>query len=389
MTYPLNRSCPQFHCRGCSLPLHAMLTRNHGVFPWETQWSYTAGALPQDRAIQSHKATVTLRSFIHSTHNRGPFHWVPFLDMFDWLLLQWNPMTYEKLEALMRRQLFWAFPKFQRLPMVGGFLVRRVAQPRTIFVTIPLLPYLIRYVLRVVSFQGVVLYVGRGWEDAVVPRSWLRTMTAHPRIRHIFAENPQIVHPGVTAMPIGMDPVFLQHPSGQRLLDLAASVPLDRKLLRVAGGWMTAGPARVSATAYIKSKPWCDWIDTSYAGIHGERQMEYWRIVVRYAFILSPSHMYHGMGPLGGLVDTDSYRTMEGLVLRTIPILLDGPNAWPWEGLPVVRVANWSEVTPANMRRWWRERRDLLEGDRPYLRSAYWWRKIEHVVNESWAAEKR
>lgn len=376
-----NASCFVQHCKACRYPLHRAFSYHFSVFHWQTLWDVDIRAPPGDAAQQSRRATRHLQGYIHSTHNRGPFHWVPFLEMFDWLFLQWNPKSYQTNDKMMRTVLFLNYPLDLTLPFVGGFLVRLRNPPRAIFITIPLLPYFVRYVMPFLP-QKVAIYVGRGFQDAVVPRQWLRELAGHPRIMHVFAENPQNRLDGVTSMPIGMDPVFLQRESSVPLSYIAGSVQLDGKIIdRVVGGHAVIGPIRRAAKDYMLSTPWCDWIVTK--GEHGERQLAYWAEVVKYAFILSPPAVYHGIGPTGGLVDTDSYRTMEALILGTIPILWDGPNAWPWNGLPVVKVTDWSQVTPANLRKWWQELRPLLEGDRPYLRSSYWWGKIERVINSS------
>jgi len=305
--------------------------------------------------------------------------------MFDWLLLQWNPGTYTLTENILRRTLFLKWPKGKNLPVVGGFLVRQVPVPKTIFISIPLLPYFVRYVMPFVP-AAVVVYLGRSWQDAVVPHHWLVVLAQHgaDQVAHIFAENPQRPHPRVTAMPIGMDPVSLQGKYGRNFGEIAAAVRLDEKLVdRAVGGWQDIGPIRKAARKHMLGSSCCDWLDTRAVGDPGQQQVEYWRLVSRYAFIVSPPAVYKGQGPAGPLVDTDSYRTFEALVLRTIPILWDGPNAFPWEGLPVVRVSNWTEITEDNLRRWWHMLRPQLENGQPYLRSTYWWSKIERAVNES------
>eukprot|EP00929_Paragymnodinium_shiwhaense_P098085 TRINITY_DN59621_c0_g1_i2.p1 TRINITY_DN59621_c0_g1~~TRINITY_DN59621_c0_g1_i2.p1 ORF type:complete len:392 (-),score=29.23 TRINITY_DN59621_c0_g1_i2:62-1237(-) len=374
--------CPRKECRGCRLDPSPFMSYQFSVGHWQEHWHWDGGAPESDKVMQSTRATRHLRGYIHSSHNRGPFHWVPFLEMFDWLLLQWNPGLYEKVENVFRWKVFMHVPGNETLPFAGAYLVRRYSPPRTMFITISCLPYFLRFVLKNVPLPGVIIYVGRGWEDAVVPDHWLRRMVELPKILHTFIENPQVPDlPRVTAMPIGMDPVFLQRPSGRRLLEIAASVPLEDKLPRAMSGFDAKGPVREAAKKYILSSPWLDWIDTSSAGPYGTRQIAYWEYVAKYRFVISPPAVYLGMGPRGPMVDTDSYRTTETLVLRTIPILWAGPNAWAWEGLPVVTVSDWSEVTPENMSKWWQEKKHLLEGEQPYLRSAYWWRKIEALVN--------
>eukprot|EP00929_Paragymnodinium_shiwhaense_P097761 TRINITY_DN59361_c0_g1_i2.p1 TRINITY_DN59361_c0_g1~~TRINITY_DN59361_c0_g1_i2.p1 ORF type:complete len:364 (-),score=26.97 TRINITY_DN59361_c0_g1_i2:608-1699(-) len=353
------------------------------VSRWQTYWPPDAGVRHTDAAGLSVLAQRSLRGYIHSTHNRGPFHWVPFLEMFDWLMLQWNPGSYTKIEVLLRQTAFWKYSSDLNLPVVGAFLVRQRRRPKSIFLSIPLLPYFLRFVLKKLPTAGVVIYMGRSWEDAVVPDSWLHTLVAQPKLKHLFIENPQQRLPKVTAMPIGMDPVFLQNESGRALQEIANTVSLQEKIvLRVASGFGVKGPVRAAAKKYMQDHPsWCDWIDTKDAGGYGVRQLEYWRQIVKYAFVLSPPAVYLGQGPRGPPVDTDSYRTTEILALRSIPILWDGPNAWAWEGLPVVVVSDWSEIHPANLERWWQERKHLLAADQPYLRSTYWWRKVEQAIN--------
>eukprot|EP00933_Yihiella_yeosuensis_P081849 TRINITY_DN95543_c0_g1_i1.p1 TRINITY_DN95543_c0_g1~~TRINITY_DN95543_c0_g1_i1.p1 ORF type:complete len:290 (-),score=23.70 TRINITY_DN95543_c0_g1_i1:67-936(-) len=270
------------------------------------------------------------------------------------------------------------------LPYVGAYLVRRTLQPRSIFMTIPLVPYFLRNVIGETRTQGVVVYLGRGWEDAFVPSRWLKALINHPKVIHAFVENPTIRHAKVTAMPIGMDASFLADESGRALAEIANSVSLEDKIVdRVAGSWGDFGPIRVNATKWMMSTPWCDWISTD--GDYGVRQIEYWKKVSKYAFHLSPPASYRGQGPRGPMGAGDSYRTFEALVLRSIPILWVGQSALAWEGddIPVVIVSDWSHVTPSNLTLWWDEKKHLLQGERPYLRSTYWWEKIESVLNAS------
>lgn len=407
-------TCPRHACRGCRFPLHLTMSVYFSVFHWQSTWGHTgdafaealshveagrvkaqiaAGRSPLPRITDppvSLNAMKRLRKHVHSSHNRGPFHWVPFLEMFDWLFLQWNPKTYEMMEKLMRTALenkYAPFPSGDNLPFVGAFLVQqRRGVPRSIFLAIPLLPYLVRYVLPAMPTESkVAVYLGRAWEDAVIPRRWLRFLAEHPKVAHVFGENPQLAHPRITPMPIGMDPVFLQDPSGMSMVEIAQSVPLHEKIIdRAAGGWADRGPVRVQAREFMTSGKCtcCDWIIVNGEyGPYGTRQLEYWRRIVRYGFLVSPPAVYLGEGPRGPFVDTDSYKTIEALVLGTIPILWDGPNAWAWEGLPVVRVKSWDEITPSNLKKWWRQLSPMLQGDRPYLRSTYWWHKIERVIN--------
>merc|ERR1719203_661173 len=112
------------------MPLHPGYSRHYGVSFWQNFWDVDADATEAPGSERrrrggegewrhSRRAEQRLRSFLHATHNRGPWHWVPFLEMFDWLLLQWNPSTYAAADGLLKRMLFWKWPKEDNLPAVG------------------------------------------------------------------------------------------------------------------------------------------------------------------------------------------------------------------------------------------------------------------------------
>ena len=57
--------------------------------------------------------------------------------------------------------------------------------------------------------------------------------------------------------------------------------------------------------------------------------------MIKYRFIISP----HGNG-------LDCHRTWEALALGCYPIIKSSPLDCMFEGLPVIIVNNWNEVTP-------------------------------------------
>lgn len=371
------------HCRGCRMPLHPVNSDRFAYF-FQSEWQATAdqvGAI-QDLQPLSVRAQKVLGRNLHSSHNRGPLHWVPWIQMFDWIFLQWNPSLYKLVDANMRETIFCGYPRGRSLPYVGAFLVRQKAEPQTVFMPTQLLPYFIRHLLEPAPTPGLAIYLGRGWEDAWTPRGWLRYAARHPKVLHVFAENPRYRHPKVTAMPIGMDAHFLAHESGKALVEIASTIRLEDKMVdKVAGGWAQIGPYRRAATEFMNDKSWCDWIDTS--GAYGYRNIEYWKRISRYGFVLSPPASYLGQGPRGPMGDGDSYRTFEALILGTIPILIDTQNARAWHGLPVVIVKNWTEITQERLRTWWAEKSPQLSAGKSFLYSSYWWAKIETSVNAS------
>lgn len=97
------------------------------------------------------------------------------------------------------------------------------------------------------------------------------------------------------------------------------------------------------------------------------RRIELWQEKTRYAFVVSP----HGNG-------LDCHRTWESLVLGNIPIVRRSSLDPLYEGLPVVIVDDWSEITKDNLRRWLEVHGDAFEQPEVQLRltNRYW---IEHM----------
>ncbi len=101
------------------------------------------------------------------------------------------------------------------------------------------------------------------------------------------------------------------------------------------------------------------------------RRIDLWREKTRYAFVVSP----HGNG-------LDCHRTWESLVLGNIVIVKRSSLDPLYEGLPVVIVEDWSEITNSNLRRWHAEhspafaRADVQEK----LTNRYWIERIRRTV---------
>ena len=92
-----------------------------------------------------------------------------------------------------------------------------------------------------------------------------------------------------------------------------------------------------------------------------------WRIKSQYAFSISP----HGVG-------LDCHRTWEDLILGCIVIVKKSPLDPLYEGLPVVIVDDWSEITKENMLLWLEKFGNTLDNPnyRKKLKLKYWANKI-------------
>jgi len=104
---------------------------------------------------------------------------------------------------------------------------------------------------------------------------------------------------------------------------------------------------------------------------------ELWLEKTRYAFVVSP----HGNG-------LDCHRTWESLVLGNIVIVKRSSLDPLYQGLPVVIVDDWAEITGDNLRRWHAEHR--LAFAQPEveerLSNRYWIARMRRIVAERLAA---
>lgn len=180
------------------------------------------------------------------------------------------------------------------------------------------------------------------------------------KVGHVFALNCDVVHPRVTGVPIGMDYHTIargggwrepkQSPEEQeyRLHEiLAGLLPTQNRRQRIFADFqhsdtMHAGFnraaqwgedrasifAQINATGLVDSGPFM-------------RRSDMWRKKGEYAFSVSP----HGNG-------YDCHRTWEDLILGMIVIVKTSPIDHLYDGLPVVIVRSWDEITPANLAIW-------------------------------------
>jgi hypothetical protein len=102
------------------------------------------------------------------------------------------------------------------------------------------------------------------------------------------------------------------------------------------------------------------------------RRSALWKKKGEYAFSVSP----HGNG-------LDCHRTWEDLALGCIVIVKTSPLDSLYDGLPVVIVKDWQEITPENLEKWLDQYKDAFTNNdyREKLTSHYWISKIEYFSN--------
>ena len=100
-------------------------------------------------------------------------------------------------------------------------------------------------------------------------------------------------------------------------------------------------------------------------------RLDLWREKTRYAFTVSP----HGNG-------LDCHRTWESLALGNIAIVKKSSIDALYEGLPVVIVEEWDQITAANLRRWHEQHHAAFDtpGVQSRLTNQYWIDRIRRVL---------
>ncbi len=216
----------------------------------------------------------------------------------------------------------------------------------------------------------------------------------HPFIIHVFAQNNDYLGPStkVSHIPIGMDFHTIAYKGKQ-------------------GGWGERGSpqeqeaqlesilSRLQPTHQRKKRAFVDFqLSDSMHGSHqrylqfGEdrasifhrllktglidygswmRRSQLWQKKGEYAFSISP----HGNG-------LDCHRTWEDLVLGCIVIVKTSSLDPFYEGLPVIIIKDWSEVTSENMDTWLDQYGDAFTNPsyREKLTHRYWFSKIQAMA---------
>ena len=200
-----------------------------------------------------------------------------------------------------------------------------------------------------------------------------KTDLESPKILHWFAQNCTIEHPKVTPLPIGLDyhtvstqnhhwsPKMTPRQQEKMIKDLAAIEPkYERKdhraygnfLLNISRGNRRAAFEQIPKELMIYEK---DFV---------VRPVTWWKQASA-AFTVSP--MGNGM---------DCHRTWETLVLGGIPIVESSVLNRLYEGLPVLIVKSWSDITETLLKKTINEFSERkFEPERLELK--YWVQKIK------------
>ena len=127
------------------------------------------------------------------------------------------------------------------------------------------------------------------------------------------------------------------------------------------------GETRAHVEAVLRRNPNVDFLPRRLA------RLELWREKTRYAFVVSPRG--------GGL---DCHRTWESLALDNIVIVKSSPLDALYQGLPVVIVDEWAQITRPNLQRWHAKYAGAFATSevRQRLTNHYWTARIRKVLAE-------
>lgn len=209
------------------------------------------------------------------------------------------------------------------------------------------------------------------------------------KIIHIFAQNCDYLAKStkVTHLPIGLDFHTIAYKGGGNWGSPASPKKQEEELKEILSKLQPTHLRRIGAFVDFQ------WNDTTKANYqrylqwgesrtsifqrllptglidfsHPMKRADLWRIKGNYAFSISP----YGNG-------MDCHRTWEDLILGCIVIVKTSPIDPLFEGLPVVIVKDWSEITRDNMEKWLAQYGDAFTNPeyRIKLTNAYWLEKI-------------
>jgi hypothetical protein len=235
-----------------------------------------------------------------------------------------------------------------------------------------------------------------GDEDWAIPSGFKRSheLLTDPRVALWFTQNYDGTDKNdkLLPLPIGLDFHTISNtrkwghwpatPAAQEaeLLDLCrTALPNAQRMLRVHADFhfnkhkhQVWGDDRAAVQRALACNP-----DVQFQ-TRKVRRIELWREKTRYAFVVSP----HGNG-------LDCHRTWESLVLGNIVIVKRSSLDPLYEGLPVVIVDDWQQITHENLKLWHAAHSSAF--DQPEvqekLTNAYWIARMRRLLAERLAQQ--
>lgn len=193
--------------------------------------------------------------------------------------------------------------------------------------------------------------------------NWLKD----ERILHIYVEHldAAVASSKVSPIPTGMNP---RDAGGMSLASAPRKVRIQSLPLRVVEIGRQRGGRQFHERQFVRelcnSWPWCDVANTTNEGFSA--------VVQKYPFLLC----VHGGG-----IDPNP-KLFSAILSGAIPIMRDFPGATMYDGWPVVRVSNWTDINTSMLAQWRKLHAPAFEDE--WLRNQtlerltmrHWWSKI-------------
>ncbi len=193
--------------------------------------------------------------------------------------------------------------------------------------------------------------------DASAPRNFAH-MLEDTKLLAWFAQNVDAAHPKLHPIPIGLANRFWPHGSIEIVAEVQSLPAQDRTILL----YMNFSPEtclseRTHVFELFHNKPFCT--------APGHRPFKDYLIDLMHTkFVLSP----RGYG-------IDCHRTWEALLMGAVPIVKSSTLDPLYEGLPVVIVQDWNEITEEFLNKKWEEiQQSHFQRERMY--ADYWLKRI-------------
>ena len=216
----------------------------------------------------------------------------------------------------------------------------------------------------------------------------IQELLNHPKIIHIFAQNNTFgtSHPKVTSLPIGInyhsDQSKLPKTQESELFDIIASAPpitSRKKGILIDFHFNDSIEWRIRRLGLKDTLNRNEIANILVSNGVGEKLSTFiprtalWKKKTEYAFSASPPG--HGL---------DCHRTWEDLILGCIVIVQTSPLDCLYEGLPVVIIEDWCEVTPDFLDYWFNFYSETLSSPQYYdqLTQQYWIDKIKEKLRD-------
>jgi hypothetical protein len=206
--------------------------------------------------------------------------------------------------------------------------------------------------------------------------STMRGILSDPFLVRWYGQNADATHAKFTPLPIGLN-CFEHAPEMAAVLSgfaAGAGFPVKREDKLALVNFGTTHPGRGVARAYFCAPPRSTWasciakVTANNVAGNPHLRAHYRLHVATHKYVIAPRG--HGL---------DTHRIWEALYLRTVPVTLRSTIDAIFEGLPVLLVERWSDVTAELLEREYPRLAALFEGvDRlPQLTRRFWLNTIE------------